>query len=463
MTWNGKAPAGFLAVLLLANAAWAMILVGYGNDPVRDQNWPAGAVEVANLKRRVGWWEGPPFGGGEHTFLYRGDAVAFQQALETFAKVIAPDLQVFVWDGPFHSEFLKNNPKDPRSDTRVDWSFTVWNARQWHQLYDHAKNNFLAADPNFGKPLPSPWIDVYIGGGQIDWSKVKVPKGVKVVERRADAAGYPGGSAVVGDVYDMLTSKPVVGAAATVAKSTGQESFEPIATAKTDASGHFVLQKLPAGSFRISVSADGYASRVLGYEKFRANTLDRQTVKLAPAASLSGTVTDTTGKPLSGITVRPQGMVTPDGQGYTPAEKIESHTDAAGHFVLEHLPQGTAMLFVYGGSFQQLDVLASYPVPSKDVHIRMTATGTIRGKVLNADGSPAGPGANVNVEPPGDPIGKWGGSMNVKPDGTFEFESVPPGEYFVSTHPMPPGKIDPNAKKVLVKAGQTVEVDVKEK
>ena len=49
---------------LLPSAAFALIMTGTGNEPVSDAGWPAGALAVANLKSRVGWWEGPPFGGG---------------------------------------------------------------------------------------------------------------------------------------------------------------------------------------------------------------------------------------------------------------------------------------------------------------------------------------------------------------------------------------------------------------
>src|SRR4051794_6820128 len=86
-------------LLVLAGSLPAMILSGRGNDPVRDNNWPAGAIDVANLKTRLGWWEGPPFGGGEHHFCYRGDTAAFQQALAAFAAIRAPRLELIVQPG----------------------------------------------------------------------------------------------------------------------------------------------------------------------------------------------------------------------------------------------------------------------------------------------------------------------------------------------------------------------------
>src|SRR5437764_1236577 len=96
-----------LLILLLCAVAQALILVGRGNDPVQDHNWPAGSLELANLKSRVGWYEGPPFGGGQHCFLYRGDHNALQQAIDLFARIGAPQLEVVVHEGPSSSAFLK--------------------------------------------------------------------------------------------------------------------------------------------------------------------------------------------------------------------------------------------------------------------------------------------------------------------------------------------------------------------
>jgi len=63
-------------ICLGATRASALILTGEGNTPVTDAGWPAGTLVLANLKTRAGWWEGPPFGGGEWHFLYRGNTEA---------------------------------------------------------------------------------------------------------------------------------------------------------------------------------------------------------------------------------------------------------------------------------------------------------------------------------------------------------------------------------------------------
>ena len=181
-----------LVVLLLAASVQAMIVVGKGNDPVTDNNWPAGSLEVANLRTRVGWWEGPPFGGGQHQFLYRGDAAAFQAALDAFANIKAPKLELYVHEGPHEVVFLKDE-KDPKADARVDWTFTVWNPRSWNHLYNNPKSTWNAEDPSFRKPVDPPRLDVYVAGANgkgIDWSRVKVPANVTVTDERASAHGF---------------------------------------------------------------------------------------------------------------------------------------------------------------------------------------------------------------------------------------------------------------------------------
>ena len=94
----------------------------------------------------------------------------------------------------------------------------------------------------------------------------------------------------------------------------------------------------------------------------------------------------------------------------------------------------------------------------------MTATGNVKGRVLSKDGKPATNG-NIQIEPEdGAKLGSWGGSSNTKPDGSFEFKNVPPGTYILTAMATNPGPAlrgkDPNAKNVIVKAGQTIEVDV---
>src|SRR5690348_513566 len=114
---------GIVLVLFFAAAAPALIMVQKGNKPTTDHNWPAGSLDLANLETRVDFWEGPPFGGGQYCFEYRGDTEAFQKALDALAKIKAPKLELSVHEGPNES-FVLRDPKDAKADAHIDWSFT---------------------------------------------------------------------------------------------------------------------------------------------------------------------------------------------------------------------------------------------------------------------------------------------------------------------------------------------------
>ena len=203
------------AASLLSSSALALIMVGNG-DPVTDAGWPAGALAVANLKSRVSWWEGPPFGGGQSNFLYRGDDAAFAETLAAFAAIRAPALDLVIHDGAGESPFLEGK-------AGYDWSFTVWVPTNWNHLYNNPKSVFGADQPQFRQPVDPPRLDLFVRGGSVDFSKVRVPPNVRLKDERAAAAGVnlTGGGVVRADFYDMSTGKPVAGAHLIVSRLAG--------------------------------------------------------------------------------------------------------------------------------------------------------------------------------------------------------------------------------------------------
>jgi hypothetical protein len=150
-----------------------------------------------------------------------------------------------------------------------------------------------------------------------------------------------------------------------------------------------------------------------------------------------------------------------DGRGYALPAEPEAKTDGAGRFTLAGLPNGYAQVWANAPGHFQVDSLKVHAVPAQDtLRVQLVATGTISGTVIDATGNPVTDGT-ISATPPGDPIGKWGGSMNIKGDGTFLFENVPPGKYSISTKPQYPGApADPNAQEVTVTSGKTTDVTV---
>jgi hypothetical protein len=176
----------FVVGLLLAARANALIVSGMGS-PTETNGWPEGATAVSNLKSCVGWWEGPPFGGGEWHIQFRGDEEALNQALTNFAAIKSPALDLVIHDGPRHDQFLELDKQSQIvTNSRVDWEFVVWVPENWNHLYN-STNAALAKlfkdDPNLGKPVPAPLLNIYISG-DVDLEKIRIPVNLHVRDER---------------------------------------------------------------------------------------------------------------------------------------------------------------------------------------------------------------------------------------------------------------------------------------
>jgi 5-hydroxyisourate hydrolase-like protein (transthyretin family) len=416
-------------------------MTGRGNQPVPDAGWPAGALAMANFESRIGWWEGPPFGGGESHFLFCGNMEGFKDALAVFAAIRAPALDLVIHDEPYEDSFLKE---------KVDWAFTVWVPSSWHRLYNDPKTTFNAADPNFRRPVDPPRLNVYVGGeGGVDWAKVKVPTEVNVRDERASAVpvSLVGGAVLRADIYDMATGKPVAGAHVTISRNADdgqgrQTIYETIAEAVSDTNGHAEITKIPAGTCRVTAGSDGYATRVLGYERFGDRTFRRYTVELAKSAAVSGRAADTDGKPFKGVKVYASSVMAIDVRGYSGNGELTTETDADGRFELKDLPVGYVQLGARAEGYHFSDLFTIHEVPATNVVLRLGGAGVLQVRVTDKEGNALaqyeGHAILVEVEPKGgSKIGSWGGSATVKDDGTFEFNNVPPGEYRITSRPNP--------------------------
>ncbi len=450
------------SLVLVSSPAQALVGVRIGSSPVEDRNWRAGAVDVANLKSRILYWEGPPFGGGMLHFLYRGDTEAFNEALRTFAKVRAPSLQLIVRDGPGEAWVLKGAKKSG-ADSRYDWEFVIWDVRSYYRLFGDPTSEFMARVPDFRRPLPPPRMEVFISrGGAIAWEKVQLPEGITVIDRRASAAGIrpEQGAVITGNVYDMATAKPLAGATVAVQRKENGD-YRTVVTAQADADGHFMLERVQPGEYRVRVSAKGYAPLVAGYyERLVPNGhLAFDDVQLASLATITGSVLDGDGQPIAGVSVQLWGTLGISGLRYRLPKPAKTTTDARGRFEITGVPMGYGQVHCSAaGRRAPMGELRS--VPAKGLVFRMSDTGAIKGNVIGK--TKKGRSINVHVKPEGGyQAGTWGGATKVKPDGTFQFDNVPPGTYVILAGHLAPGTAPgPKAKKVTVVAGQTVTVQL---
>jgi hypothetical protein len=95
-----------------------------------------------------------------------------------------------------------------------------------------------------------------------------------------------------------------------------QQQVNPliIPIVKTDGQGKFIVPDIPAGSYRISATRNGYAQQQFGQRSYgRPGTVVNVragqqvqdiTFRLTPAATIAGRVTDPNGEPLPGVTVQ---------------------------------------------------------------------------------------------------------------------------------------------------------------
>jgi hypothetical protein len=453
----------FIAAAFQATGVQALITGGYGNAPVSDRDWPSGSLAIANHKNRLGWWEGPPFGGGQYTFSFRGDAAAFNEALQALAAINWPTVELHIHRGPHEDFWLVDRGEkkegEKRRDARIDWSFTVWTPRNFHNLYNDPRSQFTSDRPEYRGEVPPPRIDVYLGGGLIEWSKVNVPKRVRVVGDAADVLKDRAPRLSV-RVFDMLTSKPVASARVTVVSSA--DGQKDVATAIADADGKVAFEQLAAGTYNVRVEADGYAARELGWERLGNGEEKEMSAQLSRAATLKGRVVDSQGKPIAGAKVGTFVVLGLDGRGYTMPQRPEATSNAGGEFELK-LPTGYVRLTArapdwYYSWSEVLPVGDRRPAlePEQPVTLEMARTTSVTVKATDSSGKPAA-GQTIFVQPSGNPVGKWGGSAETDAADTAVIQGVPPGEYRLTDRPYDSRTL----KELHVEEGKAVTAQVR--
>jgi len=465
-------------IFLFSDIGMSLIITG-GSDPIQDRGWAAGTVEVANLPTRFGWWEGPPFGGGEYHFLYRCEKTEqFNEALEKFATIKANRLELVIHNGPGEDYVIEG---------RVDWSHLSWIPNNWDFLKNKSRYFYRLDDSNQTTPIPYakksmpvPRIDVYLGGeNPIEWKDVKIPDNLVLIDLRPGSVDkqFSGKGLVSCKVFDIETKQPVAGARVTLFErivkpqietsdnpilSSGIEPSEKARQTTTNSDGSCQIDRIPLGTYEITVAADGYVSVDLErYDNTRAECYDFE-ASLAKPFTIKGIVTDRTGKPLKDVGVSARDFVGPDGNEYRHQADSPVLTDEQGRFEIPDLPKGFARIRCRAEGLHQDDsIFKMYPIPCREIKFTMSGTGIIRGKVVDQNGNVPSGNIHINIRPPGEQIGKWGGSMKCKEDGTFEFKGVPPGEYLVGTDPLLLIEGNrKNAKLITVEAGKTYELEI---
>ncbi|HVR02283.1 MAG TPA: carboxypeptidase-like regulatory domain-containing protein [Polyangia bacterium] len=184
--------------------------------------------------------------------------------------------------------------------------------------------------------------------------------------------------------------------------------------------------KLPAGpwSYSVRVSHPGLATELTELRIDRGGTLSRN-FRLPPETIERGRVTDGAGGPVAGATVH--ALRTAD----DPIDAAEAQTAEDGNFSLGGLDAKRYTL--RASKFGWLPVTLKTPVtvPGPRVTFKLTRTGVIRGRVLDADGD-GQPGATVVALASGG-LGEAGSPVIWKVDtnGKFAQDRFQPGTYYL--------------------------------
>jgi len=455
---------GLGLVLLFAGPGWSLILVG-GDDPIRDHGWPVGSVQLANLPTRISYWAGPPFGTGSmYQFEYHGENTEqFNKVLGVFAEIRARRLELIVHNGPKRGLSRRSGPSGQKK--RIDWTFTVWNPDDWDNLYNSPRSHKLHSDhPNFKKPVDPPKMDLYVGGGAVVWDQVKVPGNVVVIDKRPGSISpeFAGKGLVRARVFDLATGKPVTDAEVVLMKRE-DDGYKELERGKTNKKGFCRIAQIPTGYYEVRILADGYVARKQGNWYNDLPEFLKFKITLARPKCVKGVVTDADGKPVEGVKIKATDVLDDAGYGYQCVGEKTSTTDKQGRFEICSLPPGSMGIRCESRSLNlKNSIFEQYDIPSDDIKLVVTGTGTISGKVVDKDGNRPKGGIILELEPEGgNKPGTWGYSGHLSPDGTFKISGIPPGRYVISTRPNPgSSNFEPNIGKITVKGGKVYELEV---
>jgi protocatechuate 3,4-dioxygenase beta subunit len=201
--------------------------------------------------------------------------------------------------------------------------------------------------------------------------------------------------------------------------------------------GAFALDDVPAGTWRVTVSAEGYqTAHTAGVVVDEGATRSGVEVRLSKGATLKGRVLDATnGAPVANATVS---LASSGGRSGPPALAGESNagdatTDAGGEFELDGVATGRQTLHVSHPDYTDATQTVEIKDEGTTVEVRMTPGSAIGGVVLSDANQPV-PEATVSLGQEGAAgfgfRGGGGGQSTVSDSsGQFSFDHLGAGRY----------------------------------
>ncbi|MET3728315.1 5-hydroxyisourate hydrolase-like protein (transthyretin family) [Fictibacillus halophilus] len=225
---------------------------------------------------------------------------------------------------------------------------------------------------------------------------------------------------ISGVILDEQTLAPLVGAQVEVYAPGG---VTPIARRTTGAAGDFLIEGVAPRSYTLNAFQLNYSIRSTGVIVTSNDTTTVQVALVPDPASISGTVTDGNGIPLSNASVR----VVDEND----SEIGNGITDFDGNFVIGNLPEGSYTVVAgvenYSSSTAGVSLQPGEQLTDLDVFLTPLG-GLIFGTVVSAETGEGLPGILISIlTPEGIPII----STNTDTTGTFTSILLSPGTFTI--------------------------------
>jgi len=239
----------------------------------------------------------------------------------------------------------------------------------------------------------------------------------------------------------------------------------------TDADGRWELKTLPAGNYRVRVQKGGYVALFYGQQRpfaqgkvvdvSEGQVVEKLDVTLPRAGVITGAVTDEFGEPVTSARVTamrygyangqrrlvPVGFASTDdiGQyrvfGLNPGEYVISAAMSSGMVISGSEDRNGYATTYYPGTpvatdAQRVRVAEGQEIQQISFNMASTRVAVISGTATNSAGKPINRGF-ITLISYGESGAQMGFGSQLKPDGSFSFTSVSPGEYRVAVQYTP--------------------------
>lgn len=275
------------------------------------------------------------------------------------------------------------------------------------------------------------------GGGEKDLGEIPLLRSASVIGRIIDESGKPLANATA-----QLVKNQQWGGWATSEATSGED-------------GRFEMTDVEPGTYTVKANAQGLGNyKKDGVTIEAAGQTDLGDLIIGKGLEVSGVVVDTSNQPVSGATVGLKESSSNFGWGDWGPPSITGTTDAEGAFTLTGATEASWVLTVTMEGYAVHRETLQLKKSATGLKIKLSAGGSISGRVLNADGSAV---SQITVSATSHtsqaysswktmPEQMWGTlfgrqDMNTTTDadGNFLIEHVPEGTYLVAASNMEDG------------------------